>query len=102
VIISNSLARKVFPGERAIGRSVHLFVDPLDFPPAIVVGVCGDVPNNGLSQTPDPEYYLPRKKITDPNEGRDAVMAGGSLHTYDGEAFLIVRGSARGCDRKLD
>jgi predicted permease len=95
VIMSRSLARKVFPGERAVGRSVHLQVDPLDFPPAIVVGVCGDVPNNGLSQTPDPEYYLPRKKITDPNAGRDAIMAGRSLHLYDGEAFLIVRGSAR-------
>jgi putative ABC transport system permease protein len=95
VVISNSLARKVFPGERAIGRAVHLFVDPLDFPPPIVVGVCGDVPNNGLSQTPDPEYYLPRKKITDPTLGRDASMTGRALHIYDGEAFLIVRGSAR-------
>jgi putative ABC transport system permease protein len=85
----------VFPGETAVGRAVHLFVDPLDFPPPIVVGVCGDVPNNGLSQTPDPEYYLPRKKITDPNAGRDAIMAGRSLHIYDGEAFIIVRGSAR-------
>lgn len=95
VVISNSLARKVFPGQRAIGQAVHLFVDPLDFPPPIVIGVCGDVPNNGLSQTPDPEYYLPRKKITDPALGRDAIMAGRSLHIYDGEAFVIVRGSAR-------
>jgi putative ABC transport system permease protein len=95
VVISNSLARKLFPGERAIGRAVHLFVDPLDFPPPIVVGVCGDVPNNGLSQTPDPEYYLPRKKIIDPTLGRDASMTGRALHIYDGEAFLIVRGSAR-------
>jgi putative ABC transport system permease protein len=95
VVISKSLARKVFPGETAVGRAVHLFVDPLDFPPPIVVGVCGDVPNNGLSQTPDPEYYLPRKKITDPNQGRDAIMAGRSLHIYDGKAFIIVRGNAR-------
>jgi putative ABC transport system permease protein len=95
VVISNSLARKIFPGERAVGRAVHLVVDPLDFPPAIIVGVSGDVPNNGLSQPPDPEYYLPRKAITDPNAGRDASMTGRSLHIYDGEAFLIVRGSAR-------
>jgi predicted permease len=95
VIISNSLARKVFPGELAVGRAVHLVRDPLDFPPSVVVGVCGDVPNNGLSQTPDPEYYRPRTAITDPNEGRDASMTGRSLHIYDGEAFLIVRGSAR-------
>jgi hypothetical protein len=46
-------------------------------------------------RTPDPEYYLPRKKITDPALGRDAIMAGRSLHIYDGEAFIIVRGSAR-------
>jgi len=95
VVISNSLARKVFPGEQAVGRAVHLFRDPLDFPPPIVVGVCGDVPNDGLSQAPDPEYYLPRKKITDPTLGRDASMTGRALHIYDGEAFLIVRGSAR-------
>jgi putative ABC transport system permease protein len=40
VVISNSLARKMFPGERAISRAVHLYVDPLDFPPPIVIGVC--------------------------------------------------------------
>ncbi|HMJ60368.1 MAG TPA: FtsX-like permease family protein, partial [Bryobacteraceae bacterium] len=95
VVISNSLARKVFPGEQAVGRAIHLFRDPLDFPPPIVVGVCGDVPNDGLSQTPDPEYYLPRKKITDPTLGRDASMTGRALHIYDGEAFIIVRGGAR-------
>gem|GEM_PF-3455898 len=95
VIISSSLARKVFPGERAVGRAVHLYRDPLDFPPPIVVGVCGDVPNNGLSESPDPEYYVPRKKITDPNLGRDAALVGRSLHLYDGEAFVIVRGIAR-------
>jgi len=48
-----------------------------------------------LSQTPDPEYYRPRATITDPNQGRDASMTGRSLHIYDREAFLIVRGSAR-------
>jgi predicted permease len=81
VIISNSLARKVFPGGLAVGRAVHLVRDPLDFPPSVVVGVCGDVPNNGLSQTPDPEYYRPRTAITDPNEGRDASMTGRSIST---------------------
>ncbi|HEY3458988.1 MAG TPA: ABC transporter permease [Bryobacteraceae bacterium] len=95
VILSDSLARRMFPHENAIGRALHLRRDPLDFPPAIIVGVAANVPNNGLSQAPDPEYYLPRKTIADPNAGRDANIAGRSLHLYDGEASLIVRGSAR-------
>jgi ABC-type antimicrobial peptide transport system permease subunit len=36
-----------------------------------------------------------RKKITDPNAGRDQSLIGRSLHWYDGEAFVIVRSSAR-------
>jgi predicted permease len=95
VILSRSLARRVFPTGDGVGRTVHLQRNPLDFPGSTVVGVCGDAPNRGLAETPDPEYYLLRKKITDPNMGRDLSMVGRSLHSSDGEAFVIVRSTAR-------
>jgi len=46
------------------------------------------------AQPSEPEYYIIRKQVSDPNEGRDAVLASRSIHWYDGEAFVIVRSSA--------
>ncbi|HEY3939983.1 MAG TPA: ABC transporter permease [Bryobacteraceae bacterium] len=95
VILSGSLAHRVFPEGGAVGRRVHLFRDPADFPGSLVVGVCGDAPNRGLAEKPDPEYYILRKNVADPNAGRDASLVTRSLHYYDGEAFVIVRSRAR-------
>jgi putative ABC transport system permease protein len=56
MILSQSLARRLFPGEDPIGKRVAL----TDSGTYTVVGVAGDVRNNGLSVAPDPEFYLDR------------------------------------------
>ena len=91
VIVSESLARRLFPHEQAIGKTFRLNQRS---PVFTVVGVAADVKNNGLARPADPEYYVPRKELTDPNVGRDVSMTTRSLHAYDGEAFLIVRSAA--------
>jgi putative ABC transport system permease protein len=60
-----------------------------------VIGVAADVHNNGLANQADPEYYVLRKKIDDPNAGRDAGMMSRAVHFYDGQASVIVRSAAR-------
>ena len=62
VVISNSLARKVFPGEQAVGRAVHLFRDPLDFPPAIVVGVWATFRTTACRRRPIPSTIFRARK----------------------------------------
>ena len=54
LILSQSLARRMFPGESPIGQQVDLEMNGHWLP---VVGVAGDVKNLGLTDAPEPEYY---------------------------------------------
>jgi len=59
VILSEALARKLFPnGEDAIGKSFR-YGSQNDW--RTIVGIAGDVKNNGLAVPADPEFYLPWK-----------------------------------------
>jgi predicted permease len=59
VILNESLARKLFPDEDAIGKQLRLFRN--QGPWRTVVGVAADVKNNGLTAGADPEFFLPWK-----------------------------------------
>jgi putative ABC transport system permease protein len=59
VILSEALARKLFPNdENPIGKSFR-FGSQADW--RTIVGIAGDVKNNGLAAPSDPEFYLPWK-----------------------------------------
>ena len=58
IILSQSLATRLFPGEDALEKNLRL--DPGE-PWRTVVGIAGDVRNNGLAAPSDPEYYVPWK-----------------------------------------
>ena len=62
VILSESLAGRMFPGGDPLGRRIRpgLQGDWLS-----VVGVSGNVKNGGLAEAVDPEYYVVRKHGTD-------------------------------------
>lgn len=62
VILSDSFAHQLFPGENAIGK--HILAGP-EKPWTTVVGIAGDVKNNGPAGVLQPEYYLPRKFVSD-------------------------------------
>jgi putative ABC transport system permease protein len=59
IILGETLARELFPGESAVGKQLHLFKTA--GPWRTVVGVAANVKNDGLTTNGDPEFYLPWK-----------------------------------------
>ncbi len=59
IILSETLARVLFPNEDPVGKQLRLFRQQT--PWRVVVGVAADVRNNGLVENSDPEFYLPWK-----------------------------------------
>ena len=57
VVVNETAARAYWPGRDPIGRSGRL--SQQDNPPFTVVGVVGDVRNNGLNRPASPEIYVP-------------------------------------------
>jgi putative ABC transport system permease protein len=59
IILSQSLAQKLFPDKNAVGQHVTLSNSGT----YTVVGVAADVRNSGLAGAPDPEFYLDRDQF---------------------------------------
>jgi putative ABC transport system permease protein len=59
IVLSQSLAHKLFPGENAVGQRVTLSESGT----YAVVGVASDVRNNGLAGDLYPEFYLDRDQL---------------------------------------
>ncbi|HEV1996249.1 MAG TPA: ABC transporter permease [Candidatus Acidoferrum sp.] len=63
VILSEALAKRLFPnGEDPLGKPFR-FASQSTW--RTIVGIAGDVKNNGLAAPADPEFYLPWKNETD-------------------------------------
>lgn len=72
VIISDSLAHRLFPSEEAIGRQMRY---GFQGPWRAIIGVAANVKNNpGLADADDPEYYVPRKHNSDEGASRQASI----------------------------
>ena len=63
VIISAELAQRVFPGESAIGRRINLMTGPENY--REIVGVVGDVTQQGLLRGSSPHVYEPFAQAPD-------------------------------------
>ncbi len=59
VILSDALARRMFPGEDPLGQEIR---PGRSGPWLTVVGVAANVKNHGLTERDDPEYYVPWKR----------------------------------------
>lgn len=57
-IVSESLARKYWPGENAVGKQIATGTDPGD-PIVTVIGVAGDARYGAVDAEPQPYLYLP-------------------------------------------
>jgi putative ABC transport system permease protein len=57
-IINEATARKVFPGESAVGKRVATDSGPTGTQWLTIVGVVGDIHHEGLNVAPRPEYYI--------------------------------------------
>src|SRR5260370_12424469 len=64
LVLNQALAKRLFPGEEAIGKIVRLRTDSdnqrLDVA-FTVIGITGDTHNQGLGAPVGPEYYVVRK-----------------------------------------
>jgi len=56
VIVNEAFARRHFPGENPIGRTLITGMGEL---PSEIVGVVADVRSTGLNTPPEPDYFLP-------------------------------------------
>jgi len=63
MIVNQALARRFWPNENPIGKHVNVGRDV----PEEVVGVAGDVRNQGLAQPPQPQFYVPYAQLPWPN-----------------------------------
>jgi len=66
IVLSRSLARRIFGTQNPLGQQI--IVDP-QAPPLTVVGIAADVKNNGVENSPEPEYYKARKRTPDSGLG---------------------------------
>ncbi|HXH48346.1 MAG TPA: ABC transporter permease [Terriglobia bacterium] len=104
IILSKSLADRLFPGENPVGRRVQFTPPP--GPWHDVVGIAGNVKNAGLIQEADPEYYLVRKNAPDlglpnfPDLQRHAFFLVRSPLAAGGVASM-VRGAIASLDSTL-
>jgi predicted permease len=62
LILNDTLARRMFPGEDPIGKRLQ---PGLDGPWYTVVGVAANVKNSGINSPADPEFYYVRRHATD-------------------------------------
>jgi predicted permease len=63
IILSDALARRMFPGEDPLGKQIKL---GRSGPWKTVVGVAGNVKNSALAQPDDPEFYVVRQHAPEP------------------------------------
>ncbi|MFN7992776.1 MAG: ABC transporter permease [Bryobacteraceae bacterium] len=71
VILSDSLARRLFPGENPVGKQIQ---PGRSGPWLTVAGVAGNVKNQGLTERDDPEFYLVRKHAPDRRINRTSAF----------------------------
>lgn len=86
IILGHSLAQRLFPNGDALGKRVEVNNAPPWF---TVIGIAGDVRNEGILGQDEPEYYLVRQHA--PDLGLGSRMPPGSLRY--GAIILRAAGS---------
>ena len=76
IVLSASLARRLFPDSDALGKHIYQTERGLWH---TVIGVAADVRNNGLMQQGEPEFYLVRKHVADEAFGNGARWLGPTI-----------------------
>jgi predicted permease len=85
IVLGQMLVRRLFPGEDPVGKRMQVNNAPPWF---TVVGIAGDVRNNGIVGEDEPEYYLLRAHA--PDYGLGSRIAADGLR----RASVIVRTSS--------
>jgi len=66
-VISKSMAARFWPGEDTIGKRFRLGLPYMGLPWVEIIGIVGDVTQQGLDQGPQPEFYLSEQQFGVPN-----------------------------------
>ena len=76
VVVNETMARKYWPGQSAIGKRINFGAAETDSPWITIVGVVADVRQMGLSLPVNPEMYLPYRQVAGFNgyKPRDLVV----------------------------
>jgi len=81
VILSESLAERMFPKEDPLGKMLRFQTLEHQGPWRTVIGIVANVKNNGLISNSDPEFYVPWKNDPEGYVGRAFVIFRTSLNT---------------------
>jgi putative ABC transport system permease protein len=63
VVVNETMARRIWPGENPIGKSITSRLSFAGVATREVVGVVGDVRQTGLHDRPVPAYYVPHRQV---------------------------------------
>jgi putative ABC transport system permease protein len=74
MVLSESLAAKLFPGQDPIGKSIRFNQMDTQGPWRTIVGIAGDVKNDGLVASTSPEFYIPWKNDPEAHLRRSFVI----------------------------
>jgi putative ABC transport system permease protein len=93
VIVNETLARRFFPGEDAVGKRIRPDISSTDDAPAMreIVGVVGDVKYRGFAQEPVPIAYMPYGQMSITNDLTVVLRTDGEPHGVAGAARDEVR-----------
>jgi predicted permease len=82
IILNQALAQRLYPGQEALGRTIRFHLNDQHLSEALtVVGVTGNVQNQGLTGRVGPEYYVVRRHSADdvifrfPDSQRVSIVA---------------------------
>jgi putative ABC transport system permease protein len=67
-IVNQALARQFFPNANPLGRQIllgHGYGPEFEEPAREIIGVAGDVHDNGLNRNPQPVVYVPTAQVND-------------------------------------
>ncbi|HXW93428.1 MAG TPA: ABC transporter permease [Terriglobales bacterium] len=62
VIVNESMAKRCWPGQRAIGKRIHVGAPPQKLPWATVVGVVSDTKMGSRDEPSNDQWYMPREQ----------------------------------------
>jgi putative ABC transport system permease protein len=96
VVISNTMAERLWPGEDAIGRRITVAGGP-DNPRRTIVGIVSDTRHYGLHAPPTLQVYMPHAQTQYPESMLTMV-----LRAKDGQDPLTLAPEAREAVRAID
>ena len=99
-VINETMARRYWPGEDAIGKRFH--INSNDQPWITIVGIIGQIRHNAVTETPRAEMYVPHAQWQAAGAGTPRSMAFVIRTTGDPLAVLgYVRQTVRSLDPNL-